>query len=1088
MNKFKLFFLSTLLFVTVTSVWAQDELWYFGRGNVFNGAGLQFPGPTARNFESFNIYEAITVISDGSGNALFYSDGLKVFNKNNVQMPSGGGLLGSQENNVSPTTGSSLNGVLAFKKPGSTSEYYIFTINDCLNSTRNGFRYNVVDMTLNGGLGDVSSKNNIILDGSTTPTAEMMAAASKPCSDTIWVIVHGAGNNNFYAVPVSPAGVGTPVISSVGPNIGMSDDRRGSFAFNSDASQLAMASMNGNGGYIFNFNPSTGVVTTTTLGVGGTSRVSTKGHYGCAWSPDDKMVYFTSLNSDFVHFNTTLPYNAATNPSLIATGFYGAVKKGADGKLYVGENMTNFLGTISNPNAANAASCGWDPNGFSVGTLSWYGLPNNFIPQSGGGSPAIITNPTQDTTVCSTDPSFQLSASPSGGNWSSSPSGFVNGSGVFNPGAGSGNGPWVVKLYYGNPPCLLNDSVTITVNACCPPVSTSPINDTCAGSTIDLSTHVIQGTGTWSIVSGTGGSIVGNNFSSNTAGAFTVRYTLVPDPGGNCTKYSEQTFNIIALPVVSVADHAICSGDPAWVFDAGAGFTTYSWTGPVTGSSRTLSTSIQGTYTITVTQNGCTNSDQATLTINAKPSISLANASVCPGTAHTFDAGVGYTYIWSDNGTGTAQTTTGSIGGNYTVIVTDGNGCKDTATGTLTVYTKPNVSVADAAICVGDPAHTFTATGGFSSYVWSDNGIGTAQSTTGSIAGAYTVTVTDGNGCKDTATANLTVNILPQVTLADTSTCPGGAGVTLIPSPAIWNSYLWSDNSTNSTLTVTIPNQNYSVEVTDANGCKNTATAFVAMGDTLHVDFGGPKDVCANQSIVLDAATYGPFSAPITYTWFGGTSSSSTLAVNSSGLYGVVVMDGRGCLGGDTVSVTIRPLPTVDLGNDTSICFTGKEVFNITLPNIYKTRTWSNGSKALGITVKTPSAVSVVVTNNFDCLASDTLNLSDYCKPTKLCFPNVITPNGDGTNDEFIPCYNDNDSIYDGNYKGILNNILKIDFQVYDRWGVRVFQSKNVLPRWNGTYQDAKVADGVYYYIVRYTDSAHNVYEQTGWVQVIDNE
>ena len=1094
MKNFKLLVAFVLLLNSFSTSWGQNEIWYFG-GWPSGGLGLDFSGggaPAQKNDNVKGFYESVAVLSDGSGKMLFYTDGLDVYDQSHVKMPQSVLTKLSGANETGQNSGSSLNGVIIVKQPGSNNLYWILTVGETLSNGANGFRYTVVDITLAGNgtalnpYGDfVPGKINQLVDNSAPVLTEMMAAYGSPCGDTVWVVVKDRSNGNFYSYPLTSAGsFGTKVTStSTMIAAGGVDGGRGSMDISPDGKKIGAALTVNGGAYIFDFNASTGALTNQV-------QVSTGGWYGCEFSPDSKIFYCSLLNGSLIHYNI-----ATATKTTIDAGpyFFGDIERGPDDRLYIGKWAgygSNTLGVIANPNSttATAVGIGYNINGQTVGaTTVSYGLPQPVVSNNGsGGQQADITSNSQ--TVCNSLSAFQLNATPVGGNWSSSPAGFVNAGGMFDPAAGSGVGPWTVKVYYGNPPCLANDSITITVNVCCPPVSTSSINDTCLGSSIDLSSHVVQGTGTWSIVSGTGGSIVGNNFTSNTAGTFTVRYTLVPDPGGSCTKYSEQTFDVFPLPVISVADHEICNGDPAWVFDAGAGFSTYSWTGPVTGSSRTLSTAIQGNYTVTVTLNGCSNSDQATLTVNAKPNISLANATVCPGTSHTFDAGAGYTYVWSGNGTGTSQTTSGTAAGAYTVIVTDNKGCKDTATGNLTLYTKPNVTVPNASICVGDPAHVFTATAGFSSYVWSDNGTGNAQSTSGTLAGPYTVTVTDGNGCKDTTTATLTVNALPQVSLADTSTCPNGSGVTLIPSPATWVSYKWSDNSTNPTLNVTVPNQSYSVQVTDANGCKNTATAFVAMGDTLQVDFGAPKDVCANQSVVLDAATYGPFSGPVTYTWFPSGANQSTLTVNSTGLFGVVVVDGRGCIGGDTVNVTIRPLPNVDLGNDTAICFTGKKAFNFNLSGSYKSVLWSTGSNGNKITVLSPKTVIVQVTNVYDCADSDTIKLSDYCDATKLCFPNVITPNGDGNNDEFIPCHDQNDSITDGNYKGILDNILNIDFKVYDRWGIRVFQSKDILPRWNGTYQNQQVSDGVYYYIVRYKDSAFNEYEQTGWVQVLGSE
>jgi gliding motility-associated-like protein len=1176
-----------LCLLAASTAFAQDELWYFG-GNMFTlggGNGLSFTGvgnaPVLNTTSAKFFYEAVSVVGDGSGNVRFYTDGLEVFNKNNVKMPAlvsyagglngAGKLSGSYENGTN--TGSSPTGCWVINEPGSTDRFYIFTVGETNSGGVRGFRYTIVDMTLNGGLGDlvVGSIDKLVVDPGNELMTEGMAAYGSPCGDTTWVVVHSLNGTNFYAYPVTAAGIGSRVVSSIAPNVvnqvGVS---RGSMDFSPDGSKLGFCLNGGVGAHIYDFNASTGVISNHIA-------VEGVGWYGCEWSPDGNIFYYSSSQGLLKRYIVASSTIETIDPGI---KFWGDLERGKDGKLYIGKHhigqTSTDLATIDDPNNLTLGSIGFNINGFAAsgGINVSSGLPQMFFNMGGsGGSVATITNPVNDTTVCDNISPFQLAASPITGVWSSVPSGFVNSSGLFDPGAGLGTGPWNVKIYYGNPPCLANDSVTITVNVCCPPVSTSAINDTCAGASINLTNHVVQGAGNWSIVSGTGGSIVGSTFTSNTAGSFTVRYTLSPDPGGSCTKYSEQTFDVIALPVVNVADHSICQGDPAWVFDAGAGFTSYNWTGPVTGSSQTLSTSTQGTYTITVTQNGCSNSDQAVLTVNNKPTVTLSftDSDVCINESSFALSG--------GSPSGGTYSGTGVLGGNFDPSValvgahtikykfTNGSGCSDSATAVLTVRALPliDMDIPVNTICIDAPSFvlsggnptggvysgrgvnagsfdpatagagndtiTYTVTNNFGCVAsatdtihvhplpavtftlaqpsacidatafnlsggaplggtYSGNGVGVSplfDPANAGGAGPKTITYTYTNPlttCTNSATATLTVNALPSVSLSDTSTCPGGAGVTLIPSPSSWAAYEWNDASTNPTLTVNVPNQIYWVRVTDNNGCKDSASAFVAMGDTLHVDFGGAKEICSNENVVLNAAQFGPFAPTVTYTWFPSAPNQSTLTVNSSGLYGVLVMDGRGCVGGDTVNITVHDLPTVQIP-DSAVCFTGKESIPLSLLGTYKTIDWSTGSVSKNTTIYKPSVVTVTVTNIYNCAASDTANYTDYCEPTKLCFPNVVTPNGDGNNDEFIPCKDDKILINDGNYKSIVNNILHIDLQVYDRWGVCVFHSLNTLPRWDCTYQGNRVASAVYYYVVRYTDSAHNNYEQTGWVQVL---
>ncbi len=621
----------------------------------------------------------------------------------------------------------------------------------------------------------------------------------------------------------------------------------------------------------------------------------------------------------------------------------------------------------------------------------------------------------------------------------------------------------------------------------CPAINLSAVAPFCAGVNLNLSALVNGSTpsGTWSIQSGSGGSISVNNFSATQAGTFTLRYTLNSDPGGSCAKYGEITFTVNSGITISIADQFICSGQSA-VFDAGVGYSTYQWSGLGTGNLQTTPASAPGIYTVSVTDgSGCSGTANASLALFPKPNVSMNNDSICEGdNAAVFDAGAGFnSYVWSNNGSGTAQTTSGTIAGTYTVVVTTNEGCKDTSFAELIVHAKPSVALSNAIICEGDSAVVFDAGASFASYTWSDLGTGNTQSTWGALAGNYTVTVATVNGCKDTATATLIVNALPLVALADNSVCAGGS-IQLFPIPNNFVSYEWHTSATTSSINYNAPNTVVWVKVTDANNCSDTAFAQISNGDTLHVDFGGDTQICQNESLVLNASQFGPFQGTVTYTW-DNIPGSSSRTITQAGSYGVVVMDGRGCAGSDTIQLLVNPLPVIKLGNDTAVCFTGKEIFTHSLTAKYSSIQWSNGSVDTMFIQNTAGPLSIVVSNDFGCEASDTIVVNEYCEPTVICFPNVITPNGDGINDDFIAMECPHVKIDDENYKGFIDNLIDIHFVVINRWGIKMFESEDVMPLWDGTFNGEAVSTGVYFWIVNYTDSAHQNHEQTGWVEVL---
>src|SRR4030095_1334601 len=128
---------------------AQNEgnIWYFG-----DEAGIDFNSgvPVAITNSQMSTLEGCATICDVNGNLLFYTDGMTVWSSNQSIMSNGTGLYG----NYSATQ----SGVIV-PQPG-TSIYYVFTVDENIGF---GLRYSIVDISANGGLGDVISKNNLLL-------------------------------------------------------------------------------------------------------------------------------------------------------------------------------------------------------------------------------------------------------------------------------------------------------------------------------------------------------------------------------------------------------------------------------------------------------------------------------------------------------------------------------------------------------------------------------------------------------------------------------------------------------------------------------------------------------------------------------------------------------------------------------------------------------------------------------------------------------------------------------------------------------------------------------------------------------------
>jgi hypothetical protein len=375
----------------------QTHHWYFGIN-----AGLDFSSgsPSVVTNGALNTTEGCASISDSLGNLLFYTDGVNVWNSTHTLMPNGTGLNGD----VSTTQSA-----LIVKKPGSIKDYFIFTLP--AEGTGN-FCYSMVDMTLDGGKGDITTKNTII-KGNVT---EKMSAVHHCNGKDIWVAIHELSNNTYYAYKITAAGLGTAVVSNAGR---VHTDVHGQMKFNNTGTKAAaivdtvIASGPPYQGKAFldilNFNNQTGVFTASiSIPLNNWQKA-----YGVEFSPDNTKIYATYYdqsgvnggNSELIQYNFGATNFAASGVTVGASfdpNILRALQVAPDGKIYLSKSGTPFVCVVQTPNALGAA-CNYsdnaintDPNSMGAGCM--LGLPGFVQSYFNPLFPAIVTCTTATVT------------------------------------------------------------------------------------------------------------------------------------------------------------------------------------------------------------------------------------------------------------------------------------------------------------------------------------------------------------------------------------------------------------------------------------------------------------------------------------------------------------------------------------------------------------------------------------------------------------------------------------------------------------------------------------------------------------------
>ncbi len=934
----------------------QNNIWCFGqnaRVDFNSGSPVVLP-PTA-----IYMQEGCSTISDNLGQLLFYTNGVQVWNKNNIQMPNGFSLQGNQSTTQS---------ALIVPMPGSTTQYYVFAI-DALSAP---MTYSLVDMTLQGGLGDVTAIKNVLLH----PLVAEKQCAIQRCDGNIWVISCEYNSNTIFADLITPGGIQPSVLSAVGivqtGGGGPGYNSVGYLKASQQGNRLALALRDAATFEVFDFDVNTGVVSNPISITNNNWSVL----YGVEFSPDGTKLYGSLITSSEVYqFNLMAGTPAAITASatLVATSPAWAcgMQLAADGKIYIAQPYAQqpggqgpSLGCIPSPNTLGVG-CGYIPNA------------------------VIFSNP------------------------------------------------------YGTELGLQNLMVKSTV-----------LN------TVNITGNLSICNGQSTTLTATGGAIYQWSGGSNaTTAAITVSPTVttsyyLQSGTGVCAAYDTAIVQVNPPPVATISGNlTICSGQSTTLTASGA--TSYQWSGGSTATTAVIivSSATTTTYTVTPVNGNCIGTP-ASVTVNVTPlpvaAIASTGNSLCAGQTATLTGSGGTTYQWGggNNSTSASITVSPAITTTYTLQAVNGS-CTDTASVTITVTPVPVGAISgNQSICAGQST-TLTASGA-TSYQWSGGSTATTAAITVSPAVTTTYSVTPGNGICTGNPVSVTVTVTPVpngiITPSGTLIC---AGQTLTLTASGGTTYQWSGGISSASPVVNdspVSTTTYYLQTSNGMCIDNDSVVINVMGYTLVT--GNPV-ICSGQSTTLTA------SGATTYLWNNGsTLNSITVSPDSTTNYYVTGTSFCGT-STDTVTITVNPLPVINITNTYTPISIGSSVqLHVTGGISY---IWTNINYLNCSTCSDPMASPVVPTlymvtgtDANGCSNTDTVTIVPA--EEELYLPNCITPNEDGNNDVFFAY-------------GI--NIKTLTMRIFDRWGELIFESNDKRKGWDGTVNGNYVELGVYVYTVQ---------------------
>jgi gliding motility-associated-like protein len=498
----------------------------------------------------------------------------------------------------------------------------------------------------------------------------------------------------------------------------------------------------------------------------------------------------------------------------------------------------------------------------------------------------------------------------------------------------------------------------------------------------------------------------------------------VTDLCGNVAAPQSFNFDISTISLNATVTQAIsCNGGNNGIITTtatgGSIPYSYSWsaTNGLTGSSQTISNATAGDYSITVNDAaGCSGS--ATITLTEPTVISTQETVIQPGCGNQSSVSIAtsggtgtFSYTWTPNVSSTSSVTN-IPAGNYSIVVTDANGCSTTLTETIDPTTQITAIInAQNPQCLTGNSFNFSATTSSTSPVYSwdfgDNSVLNTSATpnhTYITFGTYQVTLIVSNGtCADTSTINVIVNENPSSALTGTNlTCFNSANGSITSTVAggvapyiySWNTVL---GSTSSSIVSNLTAGTYTLGVSDANGCQaNPQSITISEPTALVVSLTSVNPTCTSLGSITSAVSGG--TGTYTYLWSPSNETTTSISNLAVGNYSLTVTDLNGCSRTSSSQLTNTSTITATISPLTGQCLSGNQFsFSSNITDPAATYSWNFGDNSALNTTAYPT-YSYASAGNFtvgltvtlgSCTDTDNATINVYSSPVAQASANT---------------------------------------------------------------------------------------------------
>lgn len=1033
-----------LLFSSLINLSAQQfNNWYFQRNN-----GIIFNTPLPSIITSSLIgsgNNSCASISNKSGQLLFYSDGISIWNKNNQKMPNGFSLKGAD---------CQVNGLLIIPFLNDTSKYYLFTSQGLTFATNKAdtirYSFSIVDMNLNGGLGDVLNKN-IDIRGFAT---EKMTAVLHSNGTDIWWICRD-WTNKFYSYKITCSGFqnANPIVSVVGDNL------------NGDQNLLVAGDIKSSpdGNYIavcyrfycelYGFDKATGILSNPI-------KIPGNSFYGVEFSPNSKVLYITQTfqslpfptaavtqyslaNYDSTAIVSSL-YNVSQPLLPLGTSIPTGLQLGPDNKIYNARSGVPIIDVIDNPNVLGIG-CGFRTNILPMPNPLQRRFPYSYV--------NLIT--AQNVQI----PTYSLS--PNCRTVTLTGKTYIKGNNL------------TFKWFFGDGDSTVQvvpsggDTTFTTVS------HTYPLGKDTFNVQLFVTSDTVCGLGS--------------------AGK-----QVIVKPPPPTAKFGVS--NLCNNLTVQFTDSSLLNFNPS---------ITYEWqfftkNNVLLGSSNAQNPSFTfpayDSFNVRLIARSflsCVEADTITKTIiiKSKPTASFTYTNNCGSTSASFinssfvTADTLSSYYWSFGAGNTSTQKNPTLNfaayGDYLVklVVTSSQGCvSDTFSIPVNIKEKPAASfMYNNNGCVGTPVllqdNSTITISSINQYYWQlPSG---ASFTTSTINPTFTVgnnynikyAVTSALGCNsDTINKAVSIESIPVAAIATPKNTCVNQPFSLIDSSSITygqiNSWSWQIGTQNSIVqnpnfTFSSPaNYTANLVVTSKNGCvSNTATAPITIETTPISSFTNGI-ACVGVPVTFTNTSTNVFGAITNTNWLinntvqSNNATSFTNTFTQKGNYQVQLQNSTasGCNSAETKTIIVDHA-IANAGKDFSVIENEPFVLQGSGGVNYN---WHPPTGLSDTSIANPTGIlnknqwyQLKITTLQGCVGYDTINITVL---RKLIIPNAFSPNNDGINDVWTIDQ--------------LKDYPNAQIQIFNRAGQLIHSTRNNINIWNGTHNNQPVPIGAYYYLI----------------------